>query len=96
VKEAPAAKQEPKAAPIDKGKQKEQRRLQKRFEELESSINKLQQEKEALEGRLAAPEVYSDKNLFLDTEKQYASVNRSLGAAEREYEEVFEKLSAMS
>jgi ATP-binding cassette subfamily F protein 3 len=82
-----------KPQPIDKEKQKEQRKLQKRFEELETSISSMQEQKKLLEARLAEPEVYSNVNLFQETEKKYAEINQAIGKAEAEYERVFEKLS---
>ena len=81
-----------KAAPIDKEKQKEQRRLQKQFEELEQQITKLQEEKKALEAQLAAPEIYSDHQKFAAAESQYKAVTKKLSDAEAAYEEVFGKL----
>jgi ATP-binding cassette subfamily F protein 3 len=97
-KPAPVKEPEPqpaKAQPIDKERQKEQRKLQKRFEELETKISSLQAERKTLEARLAEPEVYSDKQIFIDTEKKYSDLSQALSRAESEYEEVFEKLSAM-
>jgi ATP-binding cassette subfamily F protein 3 len=96
--EKPAPVKEPappsiKPQPIDKEKQKEQRKLQRRFEELETSISSMQEEKKLLEDRLAEPEVYSNVNLFQETEKKYAEINQAIGKAEAEYERVFEKLS---
>jgi ATP-binding cassette subfamily F protein 3 len=96
-KPTPAKEPQPQPAkpqPIDKEKQKEQRKLQKRFEELEAKISSLQSERKSLEARLAEPDVYSDKQKFVDTEKKYASLSQELSQAEAEYEAVFEKLSA--
>jgi ATP-binding cassette subfamily F protein 3 len=84
----------PKAAPIDKDKQKEQRRLEKRFSELEQMVTDLQSQAKQSEARLANPEVYSDHNRFQEEEKTYQEIARLLNSAEKEYEEVFEKLSS--
>ena len=97
-KETPAPLKEaapapPKAAPIDKEKQKEQRRLEKRFSELEQVVTDLQAEAKQSEARLADPAIYSDHSRFQEEEKTYQDIARKLKAAEKEYEEVFEKLS---
>jgi ATP-binding cassette subfamily F protein 3 len=97
-KEAPATVKEtapppPKAAPIDKEKQKEQRRLEKRFSELEQVVTDLQAEAKQSEARLADPAIYSDHSRFQEEEKTYQEIARKLKAAEKEYEEVFERLS---
>ena len=90
----PTAGQQPviKSAPIDKEKQKEQRKLQKQFEELEQQITRLQEEKKTLEAKLAAPEIYSDHKKFAETERQYNDLSKKLSEAESAYEEVFGKL----
>ncbi len=79
-------------APIDKEKQKEERRLKKRFEELEASIADLTKKKADAEGLLAAREVYADKQKFMEAEKAYNDVTSKLAAAEKEYEKVFEQM----
>lgn len=98
-KEAPAPVKEtaapaPKAAPIDKEKQKEQRRLEKRFSELEQMVTDLQAEAKQSEARLADPGIYSDHSRFQEEEKTYQEIARKLKATEKEYEDVFERLSA--
>ena len=98
-KEAPAPVKEtvpppPKAAPIDKEKQKEQRRLEKRFSELEQIVTDLQAEAKQSEARLADPAIYSDHSRFQEEEKTYQEIARKLKSAEKEYEEVFERLSS--
>jgi ATP-binding cassette subfamily F protein 3 len=97
-KEAPAPVKEtapppPKSAPIDKEKQKEQRRLEKRFSELEQLVTDLQAEGKQSEARLADPAIYSDHSRFQEEEKTYQEIARKLKAAEKEYEDVFERLS---
>ena len=97
-KEAPAPVKETapppsKSAPIDKEKQKEQRRLEKRFSELEQLVTDLQAEGKQSEARLADPAIYSDHSRFQEEEKTYQEIARKLKAAEKEYEDVFERLS---
>ena len=84
----------PKATPIDKEKQKEQRRLEKRFSELEQLVTDLQAQIKQSEARLADPTIYSDHTRFQEEEKTYQETAKKLKLAEKEYEEVFEKLSA--
>jgi ATP-binding cassette subfamily F protein 3 len=84
----------PKSAPIDKDKQKEQRRLEKRFSELEQLVTDLQLQSQQSEARLADPEIYSDHTRFQAEEKNYQEIAKKLESAEKEYEDVFEKLSS--
>jgi len=94
---APAKQSTPppaKAAPIDKDKQKEQRRLEKRFSELEQLVTDLQAQSKQSEARLADPDIYTDHSRFQAEEKNYQEIAKKLVSAEREYEEVFEKLSS--
>jgi ATP-binding cassette subfamily F protein 3 len=79
-------------APIDKDKQKEERRIRKQFSDLEASIATLQQQKVEAEAALALPDVYADKNRFAEAEKKYKEVASKLTMAEKEYEKVFEAL----
>ena len=85
-----------KSAPIDKEKQKEQRRLEKRFGELETLINDLNRQKAETEGLLADPAVYMDKKKFPEAEKRYQELAVQLSKAEGEYEKVFEALSSFT
>jgi ATP-binding cassette subfamily F protein 3 len=85
-----------KSAPIDKEKQKEQRRLEKRFGELETLLNDLNRQKAETEGLLADPAVYMDKKKFPEAEKRYQELAVQLSKAEGEYEKVFEALSSFT
>jgi ATP-binding cassette subfamily F protein 3 len=89
---APAAV-EVKPVVIDKEKQKEQKKLQKRFSELEELVSALSRKQKEAEASLADPEIYSDTNKFHQKEKEYQLVSQQLSAAEKEYEEVFEKMT---
>jgi ATP-binding cassette subfamily F protein 3 len=77
---------------IDKEKQKEQKKLEKKFAELESQIADLQKKKQSAVQELADPAIYSDRQKFADTEKKYQQINAQLIAAEKEYETVFEAM----
>lgn len=92
-KNSAAEMQASKAAPIDKEKQKEQKRLEKRFNELEQLIEALQSEKTEAEQMLADPSVYSNGTAFTNAEKNYKTVAEKLKIAESEYEKIFESMS---
>ena len=77
---------------IDKEKQKEKKKLQRQFEELEQKTAQLKQEKINIESDLANPEIYSDISKFQATEKKYNQVVAELTAAEIQYEKAFELL----
>ena len=78
---------------IDKEKQKEQKRLQKRFAELEELVASLGKKQKETEAALAAPEIYSDRIKFQQAEKEYQQISRQLTDAEKEYEKVFEQMT---
>ena len=92
-KNTAAEMQASKAPPIDKEKQKEQKRLEKRFNELEQLIEVLQSEKAEAEQMLADPSVYSNGTAFTNAEKNYKTVAEKLKIAESEYEKIFESMS---
>jgi ATP-binding cassette subfamily F protein 3 len=77
---------------IDKEKQKEKKRLQRQFEELEKKISELKSQKITVEAALADPGIYSDMKKFQETERQYNKVSSELQEAEKQYEVVFEGL----
>lgn len=77
---------------IDKEKQKEKKRLQKQFEELEVKISALKELKIKIENELGDPDIYSKMNKFQETEKKYNHSVSELKVAETQYEKVFEGL----
>jgi len=85
--------EKPKPVIIDKEKQKEQKRLQKRFAELEELVASLGKKQKETEAALAAPEIYSDRIKFQQAEKEYQQISRQLADAEKEYEKVFEQMT---
>jgi ATP-binding cassette subfamily F protein 3 len=85
-------REEKKREPVDVNRQKEQKRVQKKFAEAEQRMAELQKKKTEAEASLADPAIYSDKSRFLDMEKQYQSVSQSLARAEEEYERLFEEM----
>lgn len=79
-------------ATANREQQKELQRLQKQFSKLESSINELNQQKANVEAELANPDFYSDKKKFVELEERYKSIKQKLAIANKEYEQLFEKL----
>jgi len=78
--------------PIDKEKQKEKKRIQRLFDEMETKVNRLKNEKTAAEASLADPSIYSDRNKFNEAEKKYQQIQSELSKAEPEFEKLFEQL----
>ena len=78
--------------PIDKAKQAEEKKLQKRFADAEGLVAKLQDEQKKTEALLADPGIYLDKVKFQETEKKYKLVSQQLLQAEKEYEQLFERM----
>ena len=89
---APAAKPAQPAAPINKEAKKELQKQQRLFQELEQKIATLTGQKDKLEASLADPATYSDKNKFIAAEADYKKASDELGKANRQYEQVFEKI----
>ncbi|MBN9380272.1 MAG: ABC-F family ATP-binding cassette domain-containing protein [Chitinophagaceae bacterium] len=87
----PAAKTAP-AAPINKEQKKELQKQQRIFQQLEEKIASLTRQKSQLEASLADPATYSDKTRFVQAETDYKKTADELGRANREYEQVFEKI----
>jgi len=93
VKIQPEVKKQ--AAPvqqIDKDLKKELQKYQKQFQQVEEKVAKLNQQKQALESALSAPDIYADKNKFVQTETSYKSVQTELEKLNAEYEKLFEKV----
>ena len=80
------------SAPINREAKKELQRQQRLFQELEQKIATLSSQKDRLEASLADPSTYSDKNKFVAAEAEYKKASDELGKANRQYEQVFEKI----
>jgi ATP-binding cassette subfamily F protein 3 len=97
-KEVPLEKKQPepvaeaKNQAIDKEQKKAIQKQRNRFQQLETLIAELQAKKTQLEADLASPDVFSDKTKFQATESAYSKLQADLTEANKEYEEVFEKL----
>lgn len=71
---------------------KELQKQQKLFMQLEEKIAVLNKQKAELGDALAHPATYSDKEKFLQTEKDYKKADAELLQLNRQYEQVFEKI----
>ena len=78
--------------PIDNVAAKEADKVKKQFNSLEGKIAELTKKKTALEAELGEPEIYSNNAKFLQTETVYKNINAELVIANKEYEELFEKM----
>jgi ATP-binding cassette subfamily F protein 3 len=77
---------------VNKEAKKELQKQQRIFQQLEEKIAMLTKQKGDLEKLLTEPAVYSDKNKFLETEKDHAKTAQELSALNKQYEEAFEKI----
>ncbi|HZI68290.1 MAG TPA: ABC transporter ATP-binding protein, partial [Hanamia sp.] len=75
--------------------QKELQKVKRQFEQLEEQIAKLAEQKKKLEAELALPEIYSDKDKFIEAEKKYNQKLQELNNHNSQYEKLFEKLMLM-
>ncbi len=78
-----------------KGQNKELQKLQRRFQKLEETISELNKKKEAAETDLANPDIYNNQQKFTAMESTYKQVQADIAAANKEYEELFEKIMEM-
>ncbi len=96
---APAPKAEPQKKetplpnnPINKERQKELQKEQRRLSNLENDLNKQKDTLAELEASLGDPANYSDKSKFVAIEAAYKQAKEKLVALEKEYERAFEKV----
>jgi len=90
--ESQNSKQQTGNSGIDKELKKEYQKHKNRFTQLEEKIAQLNKQKTQLEADMAAPDTYADRNKFQQTETAYNKVAAELGALNKEYETVFEKV----
>lgn len=85
-------KAEVKHQPVNKEKQKELQKVQKRLSNLEAEITSATQLKNRLEQALSDPDIYTDKNKFANAEQEYNQAIQKHKLLNAEYEQVFEKV----
>ena len=71
---------------------KELQQLQKKFAKTESELERLKSRQRNIETDMAVPEIYADRNRFLQLEKEYKSNHQNITALNKEYEDLFEKI----
>jgi ATP-binding cassette, subfamily F, member 3 len=76
----------------NKEQKKELQKQQRIFQQLEEQIAQHSKKKTELEALLTDPSVYSDKNKFMEAEKNHAKALSELSALNKQYEEVFDKI----
>ncbi|MDE3236772.1 MAG: ABC-F family ATP-binding cassette domain-containing protein [Bacteroidota bacterium] len=77
---------------LDREQKKELQRMQRQFQKLEEEIAQLNVKKTTLELELAKPESYKEAGKFAQLEKDYATIQQKMVAANEQYETLFEKI----
>ncbi|MGZ8539024.1 MAG: ATP-binding cassette domain-containing protein, partial [Chitinophagaceae bacterium] len=83
------------SSPINKEAKKELQKQQRMFQQLEVQIAKLNTQKTELEAALVKPEIYSDKNKFLEAEASYKKAAEELSRLNLQYEKTFELIVSL-
>jgi ATP-binding cassette subfamily F protein 3 len=78
-----------------KDQEKELVKVKKQFQQIEEKISKLNVEKIKLEADLASPNIYLDKQKFVDAENRYKQNTDQLNTTNQEFEVVFEKMMTL-
>lgn len=86
-KEKPVA-----ARPINKELKKELQKQQKIFQQLEEKIQAINKQQVELQSSLQLPEVYSDRDRFMQKEAELKKLGQELVALNKQYEQVFERI----
>jgi ATP-binding cassette subfamily F protein 3 len=93
-KEKQKQKKEEKGNPADDEQRKVKKKLTTRFQQIEDDLKKLNGEKDLLEKKLADPAIYGDATIFQTTLAAFNQSNDKLKNKTKEWEEIFEQLSA--
>jgi ATP-binding cassette subfamily F protein 3 len=91
VKEAPK-EVKPVNTSISNDAKKELQKVKTQFKQLEDKLVSLKTNKTELENKLADPEIYGNKEKFIQAETAYKKATQELDQANKEYEIVFEKM----
>lgn len=89
VVEVPVSKP---AQPINKELQKELQRNQRKLAQVETDLNKAQEEQKQIELDLANPDTYTNAAKFADLEGAYKSVKNRIAELNQNYEALFEMI----
>ena len=79
-------------AGVNKELKKELQKQQRLFKELEDKINQLEDKKKQLEAALTDPDIYADRNKFVQAEAAYQKSGEDLSRLNAQYEQIFEKI----
>ncbi len=71
---------------------KELQKLKRNFEKVEGDLASLNVKKAQIENDLGNPDVYTDKTKFTSLENAYKTVKSDIETANKQYEEMFEKI----
>ncbi len=90
----PVVKEEtvPAAKMVNNDAKKELQQLKSKFKKLEEQVAELQRRSTEFEKQLALPEIYADRNKFLQAETNYKNSVKELEKANADYEKVFERM----
>jgi ATP-binding cassette subfamily F protein 3 len=86
---------QPANQPVSKETRKELQKQQRLFQQVEEKLAELNKKKSILESAMTDPGTYSDKNKFLQTEKDYNATNGEISRLSKQYEEIFEKIISL-
>ncbi len=77
---------------VNNDNKKELQKIKSRLKQLEERLAQVTKTKNSFEADLAAPEIYSNKDKFLQTETAYNKALKEFADVNAEYESVFEKM----
>lgn len=99
AKSTPAPKKEEKPAPKQNvnndqlnALRKEHQKQQKTFQKLEEEINKLKKDIAVLEGKLADPDFYNNRQEFQKVDEDYRRNSAKLSQLNKDYDKAFEQI----
>ncbi|RPD51649.1 ABC-F family ATP-binding cassette domain-containing protein [Paracnuella aquatica] len=81
-----------KNVPIDKEAKKELQRVQRKFQQTEETLAKLNQQKTELEASLGNSNIYANAQTFAQAEATYKKAVADIAILTKEYEQLFEQL----
>ena len=77
---------------ISNDQKKELQKIKNKFKQIEEILVVLNEEKTKLENRLADPEIYGNKEKFIQAENEYNKALQALTDANKEFEIIFEQM----
>lgn len=107
AKEAQSKKTEPSPSKVEKTpekkqeknlsseKKKELQKIKNSFRQIEEKVAGIQKKKTELEAALVDPEIYGNKEKFIETESAYNKILEEHTVANKEYEKIFEQMMEM-